>query len=519
MTEPFDLARLLDEVVEDEKVTTNKNRRVSQGEIKRLIAERRQQALTAPREADAARIGELLLRHALISPEQLREALAVQSDRGGRIGSLLVELGFVSAAKLVELLGKQHNVPGADLFQIASQRTPLSILPRLVMLKHRVLPLGAENSTVRLAMERPDDFAAIHEVEFLTGKRVRPVIAASYQIDLALRCIDEHGGTDFSHVDLQSITQTPVTIDELLTHLVTTGAADLYLAAGAAPCLRSATGLRPTDFPMLSADHCAAYAKTLMSEAQWEQLLERKDISFALQSAHLGRFRITAHRQRNAVSLAIRRVPGAIPDLAALGLPPDLGVAALAGDGIILIGSPPGHGRSTTAAALVQHLNRSRAARIVTLEDPIEHLHEPVLSIISQRELRSHVDSIDDALRLLDRQGCDTLLIDVPEGRQTIARAIELAGSGRLIIASLVASSPAHAVESIVLAAPPSQRDLVTSWLADRLRLVFVQGLVPASESEPGPVRWQALDGGDSLRNLIVRGDWEQMRRLAGRRG
>ncbi|MFO1419209.1 MAG: ATPase, T2SS/T4P/T4SS family [Methylotetracoccus sp.] len=519
MTEPFDLARLLDEVVEDEKVTTNKNRRVSQGEIKRLIAERRQQAQAAPREADAARIGELLLRHAMISPEQLREALAVQSDRGGRLGSLLVELGFVSAAKLVELLGKQHNVPGADLFQIASQRTPLSILPRPVMLKHRVLPLGTENSTVRLAMERPDDFAAIHEVEFLTGKRVHPVIAASYQIDLALRCIDEHGGTDFAHIDLQSIAQTPVTIDELLTHLVTTEAADLYLAAGSAPCLQSATGLRTTDFPKLSADHCAAYAKTLMSEAQWEQLLERKDISFALQSAHLGRFRVTAHRQRNAVSLAIRRIPGAIPDLATLGLPADLGAAALAGDGIILIGSPPGHGRSTTAAALVQHLNRSRAARIVTLEDPIEHLHDSVLSIISQRELGDHVDSVDDALRMLDRQGCDTLLIDVPSASNAIARAIEVAGSGRLIIATLVASNPAQTVESIVAAAPPSQRELVRSWLADRLRLVFVQQLMTAAESGGRVIRWETLDGGDSLRSLLVRGDWEQIRRVAGRRG
>jgi hypothetical protein len=146
----------------------------------------RQKASGRGRDMDAIRIGDLLVMNGMITVEQLRDALRVQSQKGGKLGSILVELGHITAKSLLEFLGKQHNVPGADLFQTTACRDYTSIVPTRIITKYRVLPLKVEGRTIQLAMESPNELAAIHEVEFLTGRRVQPVIVPSYQMDLAL---------------------------------------------------------------------------------------------------------------------------------------------------------------------------------------------------------------------------------------------------------------------------------------------------------------------------------------------
>ncbi len=502
MPDTYDLTKVLEEIIEDEKVTTSKRKKISQADIKKMISERKK-APTGVKDTEIFRIGDLLVQQGLISPEQLRDALRTQGQKGGKLGSILVELGYISAKNLLEFLGKQHGVPGADLFQVTACKDFTSVVPRRIISKYRVLPLSVEGSTIQLAMENPNDFAAIHEVEFLTGRRVQPVVVASYQMDLALKCIEEKGGHSFSGADMQEALQGPVTMQAMMEYLVEADGSDLFITAGLPPSVKVQGLLRRSNMPSLSPDQCVAYGKSLMTEGQWEEFLKRKEFDFSVEVEELSRFRVNAYRQRNTISLALRRIRLNIPTFDELGLPRWLEEYTLKPQGLILVTAPTGHGKTTTAAAMLDVINRNRRVNIITLEDPIEYLHKPHKCNVNQREVGTDTDSFAEGLRRIFRQAPDVILIGEMRDHETFESGLRAASTGHLVLSTMHSPNTTTAITGMVNRFPGHLQAQVVQQLADSLVIVFSQRLIPQKESDGMVLAYEKLINSYRMKNFI----------------
>ena len=479
MPEAYDLGKILEEIMEDEKLSVSKNRKISQDEIKRLLAERLKSE-GAGKDSGRLPLGEALVRDGLITREQLQTALKVQGTKGGKIGSLLVELGFVTDEELLRFLGKQHGLQGANLLNLEIGEALMSILPSRLILRYRVLPLKVDGNTLSLAMENPNDYAAIHEVEFLAGKRVTPVIIPSYQMDLALKYIEDKGARVFSGQEMQNAMKHPTSIRAAMEQLIAMNGSDLLIGAGIPPTFRVGGVLKRSNMPALDHDQCVAYAKSLMSERQWEDFLRNKEIDFALDYEEVGRFRVNAYRQKNSVSLALRSVRFTVPSVAALGLPPSLEETLSKPEGLILVTGPIGQGKTTTIAALVDALNRTRACNIITLEDPTEFVHKSRKATVNQREVGTDTDSFSEGLRRIFRQSPDVIVIGEMRDTETFDIAFKAACTGMLVLSTMHAPTATGAIESIVGRYPSSAQAQVRHQLAEALLLIFNQRLLPA---------------------------------------
>ena len=511
MPDPYDLTKVLEEIIEDEKVTTSKRKKVSQADIKKMLAEKQKTPARA-KDLETHRIGDLLVENGLLSPERLRDALRTQAQKGGKLGSVLVELGHISAKSLLEFLGKQHGVPGADLFQTTACKDFTSIVPRRIIAKYRVLPLSVEGRTIQLAMENPNDFAAIHEVEFLTGRRVQPIIVPSYQMDLALKCVEEKGGRSFTGADMQEALQGPITMQAMMEYLVEMNGSDLLITAGLPPSVKVQTILKRSNMPSLAPDQCVAYGKGLMTEGQWEEFLKRKEYDFSVEVEGLSRFRVNAYRQRNTISLALRRIRLDIPNFEELGLPRWLEEYTLKPQGLILVTAPTGHGKTTTVASMVDIINRKRQVNIITLEDPIEYLHKPQKCNINQREIGIDTDSFSEGLRRIFRQAPDVIVVGEMRDHETFESALRAASTGHLVLSTMHAPNTTSAVSGLVNRFPAHLQPQVLQQLADSLLLVFSQRLIPMMGSDGMALAYEMLINSYRMKNFIRENKMHQIR-------
>ena len=214
---------------------------------------------------------------------------------------------------------------------------------------------------------------------------------------------------------------------------------------------------------------------------QFEQEMEL-DVSYSLPGR--ARFRVNVYRQRDSVGAAFRLVPAAIPSLEELGLPARVAEFAREPRGLVLVTGPTGSGKSTTLAALVDIINRDRACHIVTIEDPIEYLHEHKTAMVSQREIGGDTRSFSEALRRVLRQDPDVILIGEMRDPETIATALTAAETGHLVFATLHTQSAPQTIDRIVDAFPADQQAQVRAQLSTTLRGVVTQQLLPTTDGK-----------------------------------
>ena len=216
-----------------------------------------------------------------------------------------------------------------------------------------------------------------------------------------------------------------------------------------------------------------------MSPAQKEFFLQHGALDFAYPVGPMDRFRINAFRQRSYVSMAARRISGSIPPFEALHVPPVVEKIAESHDGLILVTGPTGSGKSTTIASMIDHINRTVAAHIVTVEDPIEFLHVDKKSIVSQREVGIDVPTFDDALRSLMRQDPDVVLVGEIRDNITLTAAMRAAETGHLVFGTLHANNCSQTIQRILDMFPQEERDLARQTFALTIRAVISQQLLP----------------------------------------
>ncbi|HEY9377635.1 MAG TPA: PilT/PilU family type 4a pilus ATPase [Jiangellaceae bacterium] len=272
--------------------------------------------------------------------------------------------------------------------------------------------------------------------------------------------------------------------DELLRHTVERGASDLHLKVGNVPFLRIDGDLHPTSFPVLSSEDTVAYALEVMSEHKRRRFEDANEADIGYTLLGVGRFRINVFRQRGLVGLAVRRVRSEIPTIEELLLPDVLRTLADAPRGLVLITGPTGTGKTTTIAAMIGHINRTRRTHIITIEDPIEVVHDDERSIIQQREVGIDTDSYAAALRHVVRQDPDVIFVGEIRDPESALSAIQAAETGHLVISTLHTIDCMETINRMLDLFPAAQQKEVRSSFAGALRGIVSQRLVPKADGK-----------------------------------
>jgi twitching motility protein PilT len=269
-------------------------------------------------------------------------------------------------------------------------------------------------------------------------------------------------------------------VTDLLRHAVEMGASDLHLKVGNVPFIRVDGELQPSPYPALSSSDSEAYANSLMPEHKRREFEATNEADFGYTLPGVGRFRVNVFRQRAVVGLAIRRVRSEIPTVEELLLPAVLTQLADAPRGLVLVTGPTGTGKTTTIASMIGHINRTRRAHIVTIEDPIEVVHDDDRSIIQQREVGLDTDSYGAALKHVVRQDPDVIFVGEIRDPESALSAIQAAETGHLVISTLHTIDCTETINRILDLFPPQQqREIVSQRLVPR---ADGKGRVPAVE-------------------------------------
>jgi twitching motility protein PilT len=269
-------------------------------------------------------------------------------------------------------------------------------------------------------------------------------------------------------------------VNDLLKTAVDNGASDLHLKVGSFPMMRVRGTLMPVDEERrLDHEDVVAMSAAVMSTSQRQRFKETQEVDLAYSVAGLGRFRCNIFQQRGTIGLVLRVIPMQIRTIEELGLPVVLKKIAAEERGLVLVTGTTGSGKSTTLAALIDYVNRTRAAHVVTVEDPIEFLHRDQLSLVNQREVSVDTRSFAQALRSALRQDPDVILVGEMRDFETIETALLAAETGHLVFSTLHTFDATETVNRIIAVFPPHQQKQVRMQLASVLKAVVSQRLMP----------------------------------------
>ena len=281
-------------------------------------------------------------------------------------------------------------------------------------------------------------------------------------------------------------------------------ASDLHLTVGTPPMLRLRGELKSVEgFPPLTRDALHDMIYGVLADSQKARFEEHWDLDFSVEVQHLGRFRVNVFRQRRGEGAVFRVIPSKIAPMESLGLPPILKDLAMHDRGLLLVTGPTGSGKSTTLAAMVDVVNERRSAHIITLEDPIEYVHEHKKCIVNQREIGQNAKSFAGALRAALREDPDIILVGEMRDLETISMALTAAETGHLVLATLHTSSAAQTVNRIIDVFSSDQQAQVRVQLAESLIGVVAQLLLPSGDGKGRLPALEILVATPAVRNLI----------------
>ena len=293
-----------------------------------------------------------------------------------------------------------------------------------------------------------------------------------------------------------------IRIDELLDLMGKQNASDLLLAVNNPPVFRVHMGLVRTNFPNLTTESIKELCYQMITNEQKAEFEKEKELDFAYQTKE-ARYRVNLHFERDNVGCAIRRIPVKIPSLAELRMPPAVAEMCKLPRGLILVTGPTGSGKSTTQASMIDLINSNRACHIITIEDPIEYMHNHNKALVEQREVGMDTKSFGSALRVVLRQNPDIILVGEMRDLETISAAITAAETGHLVISTLHTTDAAQAIDRIVDVFPPHQQSQIRLQLSMVLQGVVAQQLLPKKDKTGIVPVVEILLATPAVRNII----------------
>jgi twitching motility protein PilU len=296
------------------------------------------------------------------------------------------------------------------------------------------------------------------------------------------------------------------TIHDLLATMIAKGGSDLYVTVGVPPTLRGDFGLQQLADVALGQSDVETMLVAIATPTTVADFARTGELNFALDLGASGRFRVNAFRQRGATGMVIRTIPTRIPTVAELGLPPLLGELCLAKRGLVIMVGGTGSGKSTSLAAMIDHRNRTQPGHIVTIEDPIEFIHDHRACIITQREVGIDTANVDVALKNALRQKPDIILIGEIRDAEAMEHAIVISETGHLCLATLHANNANQAIERILNFFPHEKHGQLLLNLSLNLRAVLSQRLVPTVDGKRTAALEIMLNQG-IIREMIRKGE------------
>ncbi len=300
-------------------------------------------------------------------------------------------------------------------------------------------------------------------------------------------------------------------ITELLAFAVKNKASDLHLSAGLPPMIRVHGDIRRINLPPMEHEDVHAMVYDIMSDAQRKMYEENLECDFSFAVPNLARFRVNAFVQQRGAASAFRTIPAKVATLEEISAPKIFGEMTNNPRGLILVTGPTGSGKSTTLAAMVNQVNENNYGHILTIEDPIEFLHESKKCLINQRELGPHTLSFPNALRSALREDPDYVLVGEMRDLETIRLALTAAETGHLVFATLHTSSAPKTIDRIIDVFPAAEKDMVRAMLSESLVAVIAQALLKTKDGQGRLAAWEIMMGTPAIRNLIRENKVAQM--------
>lgn len=301
------------------------------------------------------------------------------------------------------------------------------------------------------------------------------------------------------------------TIEEILVKAKQAKASDVHITVGIPPKMRVNGKLLTMDYERMLPDDTKAIADEVMNDDQRRKFEEKGEHDMSFSIPHLGRYRVNVFKQRGSVALAFRLVGTKVPSPEVLGVPESVIDLYQRKRGLVLVTGPTGSGKSTTLAAIIDKTNHCRDAHVITLEDPIEYLHQHDLSMVNQREIGIDSGSYANALRAALREDPDVILVGEMRDFETISVAITAAETGHLVFSTLHTIGAASTVDRIIDVFPPHQQQQIRVQLANVLEAVVSQQLIPTEDGNGRVAAFEVMHSNHAVRNLIREGKSHQL--------
>lgn len=292
-------------------------------------------------------------------------------------------------------------------------------------------------------------------------------------------------------------------IIELLAFAKQNRASDLHLSAGSPPMVRIDGEMRRLKIPNITQDDIHYMIYDIMNDEQKRRFEENKEIDFSQEIGGISRFRVNIFFQKRGEAAVFRTIPTKVLTFEELKLPPILKELAMKEKGLILVTGPTGSGKSTTLAAIIDYINKSRHGHIITIEDPIEFVHESQNCMVNQREVGPNTHSFANALRSALREDPDVVLVGEMRDLETISLAITAAETGHLVFGTLHTSSAAKTVDRIIDVFPTNQQSQIRAMFAESIEGVVAQKLLPKMDGKGRAAALEIMLGTTAIRNLI----------------
>ena len=463
---------------------------------------------------------------------QPRPLLAESRATGQTLASLLISRKLALPGVVVGALAHLAQLPAIDLGATSPSPGAASALPQDVALEYEAVALQFDGSVLTVGFGEPPSSADLEAMSSKIGYRINPVLADPVLIAQSLNVGDgqapaagrmadpatavngsaaqgseapsEQGSLEHGMQAVATNGTMALHIDDLLRYTVSVGASDLHLTANMPGSIRVHGAIRPIEgCPVLDNETLRAMVFGILPGSQRERFEAENELDTSHSIAGVGRFRVNVSLQRGTVAAALRPIPHEIPEFDSLGLPDSIRSFTDLRKGLVLVTGPTGSGKSTTLASLIDIINRTKPMHIVTVEDPIEFLHDHKRSIITQREIGEDTNSFAEALRRVLRQDPDVILVGELRDLETISTALTAAETGHLVFATLHTQDAPQTIDRVIDVFPTNQQEQIRVMLAATLEGVVTQQLIVNADGTGRVPCSEVLMCTSAIRNLI----------------
>jgi twitching motility protein PilT len=484
-------------------------------------------------QSPSRRLGEFLVERKVLSRDALEDALTREEQEGVPLAKLLIGDGLVGERDLVAGLAYQLGIPFLDF-----ERQPVNpqlerLVPAALARKHLAVAVATEAGHLTVAMEDPTDAAAVAELAEATGWAVLPVLAVRSDLKRVIGWMygAEGGAAGDGSGDLaggEEHLEPPIEFGEaarsshlppeelhvnmLLEQVVELHGSDLHLTVGIPPAVRIHGQIVALgDFPVMNGSEIRRMIYGILTQKQREKFETDLELDTSHSIPGVGRFRVNVFFQRDSMGSVMRVIPFEVVPFDRLGLPEAVANFATLPRGLVLFTGPTGSGKSTSLASLVDIINSTRAVHIMTVEDPIEFLHEHKAAVVNQREVGEDTQSFANALKHVLRQDPDVILVGEMRDLETISTALTAAETGHLVFATLHTQDAPQSIDRVIDVFPAHQQQQVRVQLAAALQGVVTQQLVPTVTGTGRVLASEVLVATPAVRNLIREGKTHQI--------